>query len=193
MVAAHCIYLDDQEIDLLARRKVRVAHCPSSNAKIEGRIAPILGLEQAGVLVGLGTDCAACNNDMDLFNEMKIAGLLNKVAAQDPTAMPVSHLLSLATQRAADCLNLGDKVGSLAVGKRADIIAVQRNQPYLQPWFDPQAGLVYATRGLDVREVWVDGQQRLANGQLLADDTVEAVKRAADWAARHAHLRPVLN
>jgi len=190
VVAAHCIYLDDQEIDLLARRKVRVAHCPSSNAKIEGRIAPILGLEQAGVRVGLGTDCAACNNDMDLFNEMKIAGLLNKVAAQDPKAMPVSHLLSLATQRAADCLDLGDKVGSLVAGKRADIITVQRNQPYLQPWFDPQAGLVYATRGLDVREVWVDGQQRLANGQLMADDAVEAVRRAADWATRHAHLRP---
>ena len=111
---------------------------------------------------------------MDLFNEMKIAGLLNKVAAQDPTAMPISHLLSLATQRAADCLELGDKVGSLAVGKRADIITVQRNQPYLQPWFDPPAGLVYATRGLDVREVWVDGQQRLANGQLLAGDATEA-------------------
>ena len=185
VVAAHCMFLDDEEIALLGARGVRVAHCPASNAKIEGKIAPILALERAGARIGLGTDCAACNNGMDLFTEMKIAGLLHKVAAEEPTTMPVAHLLALATQKAADCLDLGDVVGSLTVGKRADVITVRRNEPFLQPWHDPRAGLVYATRGLDVQEVWVDGQQRLAAGKLLADDVAETVSRAAAWAARH--------
>lgn len=189
VVAAHCIYLDDEEVSLLATRRVRVAHCPTSNAKIEGRIAPIMALEKAGVRVGLGTDCAASNNGMDLFNELKIAGLLHKVAAQDPTVMPVAHLLALATQKAADCLDLGNIVGSLEVGKRADVITVRRNEPFLQPWHHIEAGLVYATRGLDVQEVWVDGHQRLAAGKFLADDADEAVKRAVAWAERHPQVR----
>jgi 5-methylthioadenosine/S-adenosylhomocysteine deaminase len=189
VVAAHCLYLDEEEVTLLGQRGVRVAHCPASNAKIEGRIAPILALEQAGVRIGLGTDCAACNNGMDMFTEMKTAGLLHKVAAEEPTAMPVAHLLSLATENAADCLDLGDVVGSLKVGKRADVITVRRNEPWLQPWPDPYAGLVYATRGLDVLDVWVDGQQKVADGRLLAGDVAEAVERAAAWAARNAHLK----
>lgn len=190
VVAAHCMYLDDEEVALLADRGVRVAHCPTSNAKIEGRVAPILALECAGVRMGLGTDCVASNNGMDLFGEMKMAGLANKIAAGDPTVMPVAHLLSLATQKAADCLDLGHLVGSLEVGKRADVITVRRKETFLQPWHDPRAGLVYATRGLDVRDVWVDGQQRLADGKLVADDVAEAIERAAVWAERHPDLWP---
>jgi 5-methylthioadenosine/S-adenosylhomocysteine deaminase len=169
----------------MAARKVRVAHCPTSNAKIEGQIAPIMALEQAGARVGLGTDCAASNNGMDLFGEMKMAGLLHKVAAGDPEAMPASHVLHLATRGAADCLGLSDRIGSLEVGKRADVITVRRDEPFLQPWHNPYAGLVYATRGLDVQEVWIDGKQRVANGSLLADDTLEAIRRAAAWAVRY--------
>jgi 5-methylthioadenosine/S-adenosylhomocysteine deaminase len=190
VVAAHCMYLDEEEINLLAARGVRVAHCPSSNAKIEGKIAPILALEQAGAQVGLGSDCVASNNGMDLFNEMKITGLLHKVAAGDPRAMPAAHLLALATQKAADCLDLGDQIGSLEAGKRADIITIRRNEPFLQPWHDSRAGLVYAARGLDVQEVWVEGRQRLAAGTLLADDVAEAVRRAAAWAEQHPEVRP---
>ena len=186
VVAAHCIYLDDEEVALLAARGVRVAHCPSSNAKIEGKIAPILALQRAGVRLGLGTDCAASNNGMDLIGEMKTAGLLHKVAAGDPSVMPVPLLLFLATQGAADCLDLGDKVGSLEPGKRADVITVRRHAPWLQPWHDPRAGLVYAARGLDVQEVWVDGQPRVAGGMLLAHDGGEAVERAEAWAVRYA-------
>lgn len=185
VVAAHCMYIDAEEQALLAARQVRVAHCPTSNAKLEGKIAPILALEQAGVRVGLGTDCAASNNGMDLFGEMKIAGLMHKVAAGDPTAMPVSHLLHLATLGAAECLGLSDQIGSLEVGKRADVIAVRRDEPFLQPWHNVQAGLVYATRGLDVQEVWIEGKQRVANGVLLADDSLEPVRQAAAWAARY--------
>ena len=184
VVAAHCMYVEDEEIALLAARGVYVAHCPSSNAKIEGRVAPIVALERAGVGVGLGTDCAASNNGMDLFQEMRTAGLLHKVAAGDPTVMPVDHLLFLATRGAARCLGLEDAVGSLQVGKRADIIIVRRGEPWLQPWPDPYASLVYAARGLDVQDVWVDGRRLLAAGVLLAGDADEAVERAERWAAR---------
>jgi 5-methylthioadenosine/S-adenosylhomocysteine deaminase len=188
VVAAHCMYVDADEQALLAARRARVAHCPTSNAKIEGRIAPIPALELAGVRVGLGTDCAASNNSMDLFAEMKIAGLMHKVAAGDPTVMSVAHVLHLATDGAAECLNLGDSIGSLEVGKRADVITVRQDEPFLQPWHDPVASLVYSVRGLDVQDVWIDGKQRLANGTLLADDAAEAVRRAADWKTQNHHL-----
>jgi 5-methylthioadenosine/S-adenosylhomocysteine deaminase len=189
VVAAHCIYLDEEEIVLLGARGVRVAHCPASNAKIEGRVAPVLALEGAGALIGLGTDCAASNNGMDLFSEMKTAGLLHKVATCDPEVMNVRRLLSLATVEAAACLNLEGRVGSLVAGKEADVMTLQRDALHLQPWHDPHAGLVYAARGSDVRDVWVAGQQHVRDGQLLAADAGEALERAAAWAERH---RPAL-
>jgi 5-methylthioadenosine/S-adenosylhomocysteine deaminase len=106
--------------------------------------------------------------------------------------MPVSHLLYLATQGAAECLDLGDRVGSLQVGKRADVITVRRNAPTLQPWHDPRAGLVYAARGLDVQEVWVDGQPRVADGKLLADNVSAVVERAEAWSARYKKSEEVM-
>jgi 5-methylthioadenosine/S-adenosylhomocysteine deaminase len=112
--------------------------------------------------------------------------LLHKVTGADPEVLPVSRLLALATGDAATILNLGDRVGSLAAGKRADVITVQRAAAHLEPWHDPQAGLVYAARGLDVQEVWLDGQLRVRDGRLLAGDVAEAMDRAAAWAARHA-------
>lgn len=185
VVAAHCIYLDEEEIALLGRRGVRVAHCPASNAKIEGRVAPVLALNRAGAPVGLGTDCAASNNEMDLLGEMKTAGLLHKVATCDPEVMDVRRLLSLATGEAAACLNLGERVGSLTAGKEADVITVRRNALHLHPWHDPHAGLIYAARGSDVCDVWVAGRLRVRDGQLLAGDADEAMTRAAAWAVRH--------
>lgn len=186
VVAAHCIYVDNEEISLLARRGVRVAHCPASNAKIEGRVAPVRELLAAGARVGLGTDCVASSNRMDLFDEMRLAGLLHKVAAASPLAMPVARLLALATRESADCLDLGGQIGSLEVGKEADLITVRRRAPHLEPWHDPEAGLVYAAGGNDVRDVWVAGRARLRDGRLLADDVEEATERAAAWAATHA-------
>lgn len=189
VVAAHCIYLDEEEVALLGARGVRVAHCPASNAKIEGRVAPVLALDREGARIGLGTDCAASNNGMDLLGEMKTAGLLHKVAACDPEVMDTRRLLSMATRDAAACLNLAERAGSLAPGKEADVITVRRDALHLQPWHDPHAGLVYAARGADVCDVWVAGQPRVRDGQLLAGDAAEAIGRAAAWAERH---RPAL-
>jgi 5-methylthioadenosine/S-adenosylhomocysteine deaminase len=158
VIAAHCIYVDEEEMRLLADFGAWVAHCPTSNAKIEAQVAPMTAMLQAGVAAALGTDWAPSNNGMDLFDEMKAAGLLNKVASGDPTAMPVSRLLSMATLDGARALGMDALVGSLEVRKRADVIALAMEGLHLQPWHSIEAALVYSAKGHDVRHVWVDGQ-----------------------------------
>jgi 5-methylthioadenosine/S-adenosylhomocysteine deaminase len=170
LVAAHCIYVDEEEIRLLADAGTWVAHCPASNAKIEARTARVAAMLQAGVRVALGTDWAPTNNGMDLFDEMKIAGLLGKVTADDPTALPVDRLLAMATVDAARALGLGQYTGSLEPEKRADIITLAMDGLHLQPWHDVAATLVYSAKGLDVRHVWVDGRQVVRDRQPVGVD-----------------------
>lgn len=158
LVAAHCIYIDEDEIRLLADSGTWISHCPVSAARIEGRLAPVPALLRAGANVALGTDWAVTNNGMDLFDEMKCAGVLNKVAAGDPSVLPAARLLRMATIDAARALGLDAQTGSLEAGKRADIIALGMRSPHLQPWHDTAATLVYSAKGLDVRHVWVDGR-----------------------------------
>jgi 5-methylthioadenosine/S-adenosylhomocysteine deaminase len=177
VVVAHGTYLGDDEAELVGRRRTAVAHCPSSNAKLEGRVAPVARMRQAGAVVGLGTDAACCNNAMDLFAEMRTAGLMNKVRSDDPTVFAAADLLRMVTSEAATALGIAHLVGSLEVGKRADVIAVDRRGPHIQPWHDPVANLVYAARGSDVQAVFVDGQPlvldrgpvRLDAERILAD------------------------
>ena len=187
VVAAHATYLSDAEADLLGHRRTSVAHCPSSNAKLEGRVAPIGRMRRAGAVVGLGTDAACCNNGMDLFEEMKVAGLLNKVAADDPAAFPALDLLRLATSEAARVLGIDHLVGTIEPGKRADLIAVRRASPRLEPWYDPVANLVYAARGSDVTAVFVEGRQLVRGGrpvhldsETILADAAPAAKKLAD-------------
>lgn len=187
VVAAHATYLSDVEADLVGARRTAVAHCPSSNAKLEGRVAPIARMRRAGAVVGLGTDAACCNNGMDLFAEMKIAGLLNKVAGGDPAALPTLDILRAATSEGARALGIDHLVGSLQPGKRADVIAVRTRGPHLLPWHDAVANLVYAARGSDVAAVFVDGRPLLRDGwpvDLDADrilaDAVQAARGLAD-------------
>lgn len=185
VVAAHATYLADEEAELVGRRHTAVAHCPSSNAKLEGRVAPVARMRAAGATVALGTDAACCNNGMDLFAEMRTAGLLNKVASDDPAAFPAIDLLRMATTEAAAALGIGHLVGSLEAGKRADLIAVSRRGAHVLPWHDPVANLVYAARGSDVTAVFVDGDPlvmdrrpvRLDAERILADATRAADRR----------------
>jgi 5-methylthioadenosine/S-adenosylhomocysteine deaminase len=158
VVAAHCIYIDEDEIRLLADSGTWVSHCPVSSARIEGHLAPIPALLRAGARVALGTDWAVTNNGMDLFDEMKCAGVLNKVAAGDTSVLPSAALLRMATIDAARALGLDREVGSLEPGKRADIITLDMHSPHLQPWHDIAATLVYSAKGFDVKHVWVDGR-----------------------------------
>jgi 5-methylthioadenosine/S-adenosylhomocysteine deaminase len=180
LVAAHCIYIDEDEIRLLADTGTWVSHCPVSAARIEGHLAPIPALVRAGAKVALGTDWAVTNNGMDLFDEMKCAGVLNKVAAGDPSVLPSSALLRMATIDAARALGLDGEVGSLEPGKRADIIALGMRSPHLEPWHDFAATLVYSAKGLDVRHVWVDGRMLVRDRRLLEvslDDVYANIER----------------
>ncbi len=159
LVAAHCIYVDEEELRLLADSGSWVAHCPVSNARIEGRLPPVAEMLRRGVRVALGTDWAVSNNTMDLFDEMKCAGLLNKVAAGDAAVLPSAALLRMATVDAARALGLDAQIGSLEPGKAADVIALAMDGLHLEPWHDIPATLVYSAKGRDVRHVWVDGRQ----------------------------------
>jgi 5-methylthioadenosine/S-adenosylhomocysteine deaminase len=188
VVVAHGTYLGNDEADLVGQRRTAVAHCPSSNAKLEGRVAPIARMRRAGAVIGLGTDAACCNNGMDLFAEMRTAGLLNKVAADDPSAFPAADLLRMVTSEAAGVLGITHLVGSLEIGKRADIIALDRQRPHVQPWHDPIANIVYAARGSDVRAVFVDGQPLLLDGRLVH---LDAERILADAAQAARALAPV--
>jgi 5-methylthioadenosine/S-adenosylhomocysteine deaminase len=185
VVVAHCTYLSPDEADRVGGRGTAVAHCPSSNAKLEARSAPIARMRAAGATVGLGTDAASCNNGMDLFAEMKIAGLLNKLSVDDPSAFSALELLRMATIDGARALGLGELVGSIEVGKRADLVAVGTSAPHLQPWHADAPNLVYAARGSDVTSVWVDGERLVRNGQPTRLDPVDVVQSAAR-AATHA-------
>ena len=158
IVAAHCIYVRGDEIRRLAETGTWVAHCPVSNAKTEGRLPPTREMLAAGVRMALGTDWAPTNNGMDLFDEMKAAGILNKVVAADPSVLPVDRLLAMATVEGAQALGLGGLIGSLEAGKCADIVAVAMEAFHLTPWHRLAANLVYSAKGQDVRHVWVDGR-----------------------------------
>lgn len=190
LIAAHCIYLQDGEAEILGRTGTRVAHCAVSNVKIEARMAPIRALLQAGVVMGLGTDCAASNNGMDLFSEMRFAGLLNKQAAGDPTFLPAAQLLRMATTEAARVLGMDHLIGSLEVGKRADVISLDRDSLHLAPWNDLYGTLVYAARGADVRHVWVDGRAIVLERRLLGVDPAALARELTVIGARLRAARP---
>jgi len=184
VVVAHCTYLTPDQAERVGRRGTAVAHCPSSNAKLEARIAPIGPLRASGAVVGLGTDAASCNNGMDLFEEMKLASLLNKVAADDPAMLTTTEVLRMATIDGARALGLDRQIGSLEVGKRADLIAVRTSSARVQPWHDDAANLVYAARGSDVSAVWIDGEQLLREGKPTRLDAGTALSKAVEAAAR---------
>jgi 5-methylthioadenosine/S-adenosylhomocysteine deaminase len=165
LIAVHCVHLNEQEIQLLARHGCSVAHCPSSNLKLASGFAPIEALRNAGVNLCLGTDGAASNNRLDIFTEMRTAALLAKAVARDASAMPAHAALRAATLGGARALGLGARIGSIEPGKRADLVAVALRAPELAPVYDPVSHLVYAAGREHVTHVWVDGEAKtLASG-----------------------------
>jgi 5-methylthioadenosine/S-adenosylhomocysteine deaminase len=179
VVLAHCVYIDEHEVGRLADTGTWVAHCPASNAKVEAKMAPVAALRRAGVGIALATDWAPTNNGMDLFDEMKTAGLLNKLAADDPAFLPIDALLAMVTIDAARALGLDALIGSLEPGKRADVITVSMDGLHLQPWQSVPATLVYSAKGLDVRHVWVDGEQVVQDRRPLRGDPSQARSQVA--------------
>ncbi|WP_296749110.1 TRZ/ATZ family hydrolase [Thiobacillus sp.] len=180
-IGVHAVHVSDAEIDLLAQHGCHVAHCPTSNLKLASGIAPVAKFAAAGINLGLGTDGAASNNRLDLFAEMRLAALLAKGASNDAAALPAAAALKMATLDAARALNLDDRIGSIAPGKRADLVAVDLQALSSQPVFDPVSHLVYVAGRADVTHVWVDGKLKLNDRRLVGLDTDDLTARAAYW------------
>lgn len=181
-LCAHGVWVDPEEIAILAHRGTGISHNVESNMKLASGIAPIPRMLEAGVRVGLGTDGCASNNDLDLFSEMDRTAKVHKAFSRDPTTCPAPRVLQMATRDAAAVVGLGDSVGSLEVGKQADLVAIDLDQPHLTPLYDPVSHLVYAVRGSDVRHVWLDGRMVVKNRTLLNLDerhTMNQVRRLA--------------
>lgn len=157
LTLAHCVHLNQAEIKLLAEHGCSIAHCPSSNLKLASGIAPIAEYAKHGINIGLGTDGAASNNRLDMFTEMRLAALLAKGQSGDASAISAHQALEMATINGAKALGMEDKIGSIEIGKLADLTAVSMNDLTMQPCFDPISHLVYAAGREQVSHVWVSG------------------------------------
>ena len=181
-VAIHAIHLTDQDIALLAEHDASVVHCPESQLKLASGFTPVPKLLEAGIKVALGTDGAASNNDLDMFGEMGTAAKVHKMMAGDPTVVDARRVLRMATLEAARVLGLDDKLGSLEVGKRADIIVLDLDVPHLVPVYDITSHLVYAAHANDVHTVIIDGCVVMRDRELLTLDEDEVLARAREMA-----------
>ena len=183
-IAAHMVWPTEAEIAILAERQVGVIHNPTSNMKIASGIAPVAAMLQAGVRIGLGTDGAASNNDLDMWEEMRLAALLQKVDRMDPQVLSASTVLTMATSGGALAVGLGDTVGSIEVGKRADVIQVAFDDVHHVPTYDVISHLVYVTDEQDVASVVVDGKVLMREGEMLTIDTARVAAEANALAAK---------
>jgi 5-methylthioadenosine/S-adenosylhomocysteine deaminase len=178
LLAAHVVHVNDQEIAILKQREVGIAHCPQSNMKLSSGAAPVPQMLEADLRVGLGTDGAASNHDLSLWEEMDTAAKLHKLVTMDPTVVTAAQALELATIGGARALHLEKEIGSLEAGKRADVIIVDLSAPHLTPMYNLASHLVYATKASDVTDTMVNGRILMRNRRLLTLNE-EAVKAAA--------------
>jgi len=183
-IGAHVVWPTESEIAILAERQVGVIHNPTSNMKIASGISPVTEMLRAGVRVGLGTDGAASNNDLDLWEEMRLAAFLQKVEQMDPEVLSAHTVLTMATRGGAEAIGLGDKVGSLAVGMRADLIQVSFDDVHFVPTYDVTSHLVYVADEQDVASVVVDGKLLMRDKQFLTIDTARVRREANELAGR---------
>jgi len=186
VLAAHCTWLDDDEIEIIRERGVKPVHNPVSNMKLGSGVAPIPELLSKDIPVGLGTDGVASNNSFDILEEMKFAALLNKVKNKDPTVIPARKALEMATINGAKALGLEKEIGSLETGKKADITMVDLEKPHLKPLFDIESQLVYSSNGNDVETLIVDGNIIMENGELKTLDEEKIMKKSQKHGERLA-------
>ncbi len=177
-LVAHGVWVTDDDIAILARHHVAVSHNPESNMKLASGTAPVPRYLAAGVTVGLGTDGAASNNDLDMFEAMREAALLHKLQTKDPRVLPAAQALELATIGGAKALGLDASIGSLEAGKLADVIVVGTNKARLTPLYDPVSQLVYATHGDDVTLTIVNGRILMAGRRVLTLDEASVLSDA---------------
>ena len=178
VLAAHCVQVNQKEIAIFRERGVKPVHNPISNMKIACGVAPVPEMLAAGIPVALGTDGAASNNALDMFNEMKFAALLSKVHKLDPTAVPARKVLEMATINGAKALGLEKNIGSLEVGKKADLVLVDLRRPHFTPLYDAVSHLVYNAVGSDVDTVIVDGKMVMREHKVLTLDEGDILDKA---------------
>ena len=179
--AVHMTQVNDQDLAIMADSGAHVITCPHSNLKLASGMCPIHRLHEKGINVAIGTDGAASNNDLDLLDEMQTASLLTKALAQDPTQMPAEQALAMATINGAKALGMADQIGSLEVGKQADITAIDLSDLATQPVYNPLSHVVYAANKHQVSHVWVAGECLLDQGKLTTLDEAKLKQKAALW------------
>jgi len=177
-LAAHAVHVTPADIDILAKRRVGVSHNPESNMKLASGIAPVEAMRKAGVVVGLGTDGAASNNDLDMFEAMRQAAFLHKLVANDPRAIPAPVALEMATIDGARAMGMEKTIGSLEAGKRADLLVVSMAAARQTPMYDPVSHLVYVTRGDDVRTTIVNGKILMRDRKVLTLNAAQVLTEA---------------
>ena len=182
---AHCVWVDEPERAVLAAADVKVTHCPGSNLKLGSGVAPVPEMLSEGICVSLGADGAACNNHLDMFGEMRLGATLQAMR-RHPGALPARTALWMATRNGARALGLDADIGSIAVGKKADLILVDAHAPHLAPAPDPMSALVYAARPTDVRLTMVDGEILVREGTAVMLDAVEIARTGREEAQRLA-------
>ena len=189
VLAAHCVHLDSGEISTLQHYRAGVAHCPTSNLKLASGIAPITEMLDIGLNVGIGTDGPASNNDLDMFEETRLAALLAKGATSDPTVVPARQAFAMATIMGARALHMSDITGSIEVGKRADLVVLDLDVLHNTPTFQRDqdsiySQIVYVSKSSDVSDVMVNGEWLMQNRQLLTVDEDQLTASATDYAIK---------
>jgi 5-methylthioadenosine/S-adenosylhomocysteine deaminase len=188
VLAAHCVHVDEADLEIMGQENLRVAHNPSSNLKLASGFAPVPEFLRRGIATGLATDGAASNNNLDIWQEMRLAALMHKGASGDPTAVSARQALLMATREGARCLNLEHEIGSLEAGKKADVILLDFDQPHLTPRHNIISHLVYAAHNSDVDTVIVNGRVLLRGGEFTALDAARIGAKAQESATRLAKL-----
>jgi 5-methylthioadenosine/S-adenosylhomocysteine deaminase len=177
-LVAHAVHLTEDELQTLASHDVKVAHNPGSNLKLGSGVAPVLQMLRRGMRPSLGTDGAASNNNLDMLEEIRLAALIHKGALQDPLAVPAETALRMGTSYGAECAFLGETTGTLEAGKSADFITIDLDAAHLQPVHDVISNVVYSAFGSDVRDVYVQGEPLMRNGECLTLDEEEVTYNA---------------
>jgi 5-methylthioadenosine/S-adenosylhomocysteine deaminase len=184
ITAAHCVWVDAGDMKLLASRDVGCVHNPSSNMKLASGASPVVDLLAAGVPVGLGTDGAASNNDLDMFEEMDLAAKLQKLVRMDPRALPAEEVVAMATINGARALHMEKQIGSLEAGKKADIILIRTKLPHATPMYNVYSQLVYALKASDVDTVIVGGKIVMEHRRMLTLDEPQILAKAREYAKK---------
>ncbi|MBW2100410.1 MAG: amidohydrolase [Deltaproteobacteria bacterium] len=180
----HAIWVDEADMEIIAKRDAKISHNPESNTKLAAGIAPVPEFIKAGITVGLGTDGCASNNNLDFFQEMDTAAKLHKVNTLDPTVLDAGRVIKMATIDGAKAIGLGRETGSLEIGKQADIIIIDINRPHWVPMYHPVSHIVYTAKGSDVTTSIVNGKLIMKDGSLLTMDVEDIMKDVNRIAAK---------